>query len=233
VVYQKGRFLTPVHTIQVQIPLDVPLGHHSFKVGVDYRFWDGQQWAEQQQVEWGFPAGPSLDQVLINYPPPRTFKVFISHSGADQDLVESVSDYVRRSGQVPYIAESPNNPDLGKSLWEEKIETALQSSNVILVLWTENSAPSQSVKYEIARATALGKRVIPAVSSRVETPEILRRLVYVRFDESNRIEAIKSILKSLLDYESEANRQHAAGVLAFLGLLAAVGIAGAALNSRT
>jgi hypothetical protein len=131
------------------------------------------------------------------------------------------------------LAESQANPDLGKRLWEEKIEKALQASNVVLVLWTQNAASSMAVSYEIDRARKLGKRIIPAVENSSSPPESLRDLVYVRFDQTNQIEALKTILRTLLDYESEVGQQQTQEFLGFLGLLAILGVAGAALSSKS
>ena len=231
-VYQPRQWIWPVSNIQIQLPLDVPPNHHGFRIGVEYRYWDGAQWVETGGVHWTHPLAPSLDQVLVNYPPQRNFKVFVSHSERDSTLSQTVVDYIVRCGQAPYVAESPQNPELGKKLWEEKIDAALQTSNVVLVLWTPNSASSAAVAYEIHRARQLGKRIIPAIQSPLEPPQELRGLVYVRFDFANQVEAIKAILTSLLDYEKEVNAQQGAGVLNFLALLAILGVAGAALSSR-
>jgi len=231
-VYQPGQWFWPVNNIQIQLPLDVPPNHHSFKFGVEYRYWNGSEWAEENGIQWTRPLGPSLDQVLVNYPPQRNFKVFVSHSERDFELTQVVADYIRRCGQIPYLAESSQNPELGKKLWEEKIDRALQTSNVVLVLWTVNSAQSSTVAYEIQKARHLGKRIIPAIQNMIEPPPSLTDLVYVKFDPSNHVEAIKTILTSLLDFEKEGNQQQGAGIMNFVALLAVLGVAGALLGSK-
>jgi hypothetical protein len=90
-----------------------------------------------------------------------------------------------------------------------------------------------AVSYEIDRARKLGKRIIPAVENSSSPPESLRDLVYVRFDQTNQIEALKTILRTLLDYESEVGQQQTQEFLGFLGLLAILGVAGAALSSKS
>src|SRR6267143_1153221 len=225
-------FLSPITNIQAEIPpFDVPKGHHSFKIGVDYRYWNGNQWVETFGIQWATPHASSLDQVLVDYPPARNFKNFIIHSEKDIAYARMTEDYIKRCGQTPYIAESPENPELGKKLWEEKIERALQTSNAVLLLWTQNCISSRSVQYELQRAKQLGKRIIPAIENNCNPPEAIKDLVYVRFDSTNP-EAIKTIVNSLLSYESEVNQQRNQQILGIIALLALGAAAGAALSSN-
>jgi len=180
----------------------------------------------------GRSTGPFLDQVLVNYPHPRNFKVFISHSEKDREFCDIVADYLKKCGQQPYIAESLDNPELGKRLWEEKIENAIKTSNAVLLLWTHDCASSQAVQYELRRAKELGKRIIPAIESGNNPPDSVKGLTYVKFDLSNQIEAIKTILRSLLDYESEVDQQRNQELLGFLALIGLGALAGAALSGK-
>ena len=225
VVYQPNQWLGPVHNVHAAVPIAASIGHHDFKVGVRYRYWQNGQWFDSAPVEWGEPLGPSLNQVLVTYPPSRNFQVFISHSENDRAFAEEIAEYIRRCGQVPYLAESPSNPDLGRKLWEEKIEGALRASSAVLVLWTSNSSSSKAVQYEIDRGAKLGKRLIPAIENGASPPEPLNHLVYTRFDYSQRHDALNAIIRSLLDNESEVNKQQsgqALGLLVLLGLGLAV-----------
>jgi len=234
IVYEPNQlpFHSPISNIQAEISPDVPIGHHGFRIGVEYRYWTGDQWVDKFGVEWAYATSPSLDQILVNYPPERNFKVFIVHSERDLAFVSMTADYVKRCGQVPYIAESSENPELGKKLWEEKIELALQTSSVILLLWTRNCVSSRSVQYELERARQLGKRIIPAIENNCAPPDAVKNLVYVRFDSTNNTEAIKTIVRSLLGYESEVNQQRNQQILGLIALLALGLGAGAALSSK-
>ncbi len=120
VVYNPNQFvlLNPIHNVIADVPLDVPIGHHAFKVDADYRFWTGYGWDHSSGIEYSAPLGPSLDQVLIKYPDPRNFRVFVSHSEEDRQSCDIVAEYLKRIGQVPYVAESLENPELGKRLWD-------------------------------------------------------------------------------------------------------------------
>lgn len=225
-VYQpgQGRIFNQIQNVQAEVSLDTEPRHHNYKIGVDYRYWNFNQWAERYGVEWAQPSGPALDQVLITYPPTRNFRVFVSHSEKDRELTDRIADYIRRCGQHPYIAESLENPDLGKKIWEEKINGAIQISNVVLVLWTQNSLMSQAVQYEIARAKTIGKRIIPAIESSLNPPDILRELVYTKFDYNDHVQATKAIIRSLLNYEAQAQpQQNQNSILGFLALLVLLG----------
>ncbi len=234
VVYQPNMLalFNPIQNVVADIPLDVSIGHHAFKVGVDYRYWTGYAWADRTGIEWGTPTGAFLDQVLINYPPARNFRVFISHSERDRQFCDIVADYLKRCGQMPYVAESLDNPELGKRLWEEKIENAVKTSNAVLLLWTQNCVSSQAVRYELRRAKELGKRIIPAVESDTNPPEEVKELAYVRFNNTNQIEATKTIVRSLLDFESEASQQRDQDLFGFIALIGLGVLAGAALTSK-
>jgi hypothetical protein len=234
VVYEPNlrALFNPIQNVVADIPLDVPIGHHAFKVGVDFRYWTQSGWADTYRTDWGTPIGALPDQVLIDYPPARNFRVFIIHSEADRDFCDDMSDYIKRSGQVPYIAESMDNLALGKKLWEEKIETAIRASNVVLLLWTQNCVSSQAVRYEISRAKQLGKRIIPAIENASESPEIVKGLVYARFDRSDVVGAARTIVRSLLDYEAEINQQQNQELVGLIALLGLAGLVGAALGSK-
>ena len=233
-VYQPNQFnlFNPIHNVLAEIPFEANMGHHEFRVGVNYRYWTGSQWMDGPAIEWGTPTGPSLNQVLINYPTPRNFRIFIVHSEKDGSFCESIADYIKRCGQVPYVAESQENLALGRKLWEEKIETALKASSAVLLLWTNNCTSSQAVRYELERAKQLGKRIIPAIENGSDLPEIVKDLVYARFNITDIVGAAKTIVRSLLDLESEVDQQQNQELIGLIALLGLAGIVGAALSSK-
>jgi len=100
----------------------------------------------------------------------------------------------------------------------------------MLVLWTRNSSSSQAVQYEINRATMIRKRIIPAVESSLTPPESLQDLVYVKFDYYDQVQAIKAVLRSLLNYEAET--QGPQDLNAIFGFLALLTLLGAASGSK-
>jgi hypothetical protein len=215
------------YTLPVKIPLDVEIGYHDFEIGADLREWEGNNWSGHGGVQWVKSLAAANDQIAIQYPLPRSFQVFVSHSEQDRSLADFVSDYIKRCGQKPYLAEAAVNPEVGRKLWEEKVKGAISNSNVVLVLWTVNSASSVAVRREIEMATQTNKLILPAIDEGTLLPAQFQDRVYVKFRAENRLDAVNTILQSLLNYEAEQKKgQEAAGAIA--GILALLVIAGIA-----
>jgi hypothetical protein len=219
-------FLTAFELPQFQmvcpVPLDVSPGHHKFKFGVELSLWAENQWNQVEGVQWAKNAKPVSDRVLIAYPPPRSYHVFISHSEADKELTQRLVDQVKRIGQQPYVAESPQNPEIGKRLFEEKITGAIQRANIMVLLWTAKSSMSPAIRYEINYARQLNRRILVALESGMSLPAELQGYVYAPLGYENQTEALRLISRSLLQYEAEFQEQqrNSQAFVAILALLA-------------
>ena len=223
--------LGQTYTLPVKIPLDVEIGYHDFAIGADLREWEGNNWSGYGGVQWVKPLEAANDQIAIQYLSPRGFQVFVSHSEKDRALADFVSDYIKRCGQMPYLAESTDNPEVGRKLWEEKIKSAMSKSNIVLVLWTGNSISSIAVQKEVEMANQMNKLILPVVDEGTPFPTQFLGRVYVKFRVKNRLDAVKIILQSLLNYEAEQRKgQEAVGAIA--EILALLIIGGTASGKR-
>jgi hypothetical protein len=197
----------PQFQIAYTVPPDIKPGHYKFRFGVEFSYLDDNEWRDVKEVQWAKNPRPISDRVLVTYPQSRAFSVFVSHSEVDRDLTMRVEDYIRRIGQQPYLAESPQNPDIGKLLFEEKINQAVQRANVVVLLWTGKSAMSNAVRYEINYGRKLGKRILVVLERGIAMPQELQGTVYATIDYGNEDEALRLVTRSLLQYEAEFRKQ--------------------------
>ena len=86
-------------------------------------------------------------------------KIFISHSWRDKDHAESIAEHLRGHNEVwmDYRNLRPGDPI------QEVIDAALRDMDLVLVVWTENSAASDGVGQETDTSLRLGHRIIPCV----------------------------------------------------------------------
>jgi len=110
------------------------------------------------------------------------FKVFISYSHKDRDIVNSLYSVLKQSGINVYAAIF--YPEPGKQI-SQKILEEMKSSDCVLLLLTHDSVMSQWVLNEIGMAKALDRLIIPVVEKNVEIPNILAGLEYIKFDKNN------------------------------------------------
>jgi hypothetical protein len=113
-------------------------------------------------------------------------KVFISYVNANRDLAKKVSVSLKRAGFTVWDSEEEVFPG---DNWAEKIARALEEADAMVVILTEESVNSRTVRREIDYA--LGKktfkdRLIPVFVGSPESlfeeniPWILRRLKIIK-----------------------------------------------------
>src|SRR6185436_10063851 len=113
-------------------------------------------------------------------------KVFVSYANANRELAKKVSESLRHAGFTVWDAEEEVLPG---DNWAEKIARALEEADAMVVILTQESLHSRSVRWEIDYA--LGKktfkhRLIPVFVGSPETlpeeniPWILRRLKIIK-----------------------------------------------------
>ncbi|MDG4551869.1 MAG: toll/interleukin-1 receptor domain-containing protein [Candidatus Contendobacter sp.] len=111
-------------------------------------------------------------------------KIFISYNHQDKEFVRRLSSDLRKGGFSVWLDE---DVIFAGEIWADKIADALDHSDVILVVLSENSSNSNFQSSEIAYALASqrknpAKRVIPIVINRkAELPFFLKDIVYADF----------------------------------------------------
>jgi hypothetical protein len=97
-------------------------------------------------------------------------QVFISHASADQQLAEDLATELQKAGINAWDAYRSLFPG---DNWALEIGKALEASDVMLVLLTQNSHRSQTIKRDVQYALTSGNyrgRVLPILIDFVPLP---------------------------------------------------------------
>jgi hypothetical protein len=163
--------------------------------------------------------------------------VFFSHSSLDAEWVARVAAQATGAGVDLYLAEHDVNPG---ELLSDKVTTAIERSDVVIVLLSKNSLTSVYVQQEIGVAHHARKLVIPILMNDVAESSlgILNGVEYIYLDPStphDGLERLSMALSKLIDHQrqqlesqaklqaEEAKRKQdmivAGGVLLLIGLM--------------
>ncbi len=144
------------------------------------------------------------------------FKVFISYSTKDLPIINHVKSILEGSSIEVFIAEYSIKP--GEAL-PVKIKTAIQSCDLFLLMWSNNSRESEWVSQEIGIATSGSKNIIPVVlEPNLHLPGFISHLKYLPVHKNP--EVAMSWLRDNL-FQKAAEKERNDGLL-WLGLGAAV-----------
>lgn len=121
-------------------------------------------------------------------------KVFISHSRHDNEIVKIVGTEIRDKGHNPFLAEKA----ISSERMEEKLFGNISSSNIVLVLWTENVAEKRETRdmvlWEIILGRYLDKRIIVFVDKKLKASPVIDQLVvYNPLNFENKTEIKKAV----------------------------------------
>jgi hypothetical protein len=148
--------------------------------------------------------------------------VFLSHTEADRELVQKVSDHARPLEVSTYAYEE--DPQAGSPL-ALKLEGRIRSADAVIVLLTKKSQHRPSVHTEIGLARAFGKPIIPVIEVGVDPLQFvfLQGLEWITLDLDHAEEALLSIQHSLarLKHLAQANANKLLGA-AILLVVAAI-----------
>lgn len=89
-------------------------------------------------------------------------KIFVSYSERDTPLVDLALLHLQNRGLLPAsaIERVGHQASLSAGDLRGATKQAIESSDVVVVLWTKAAAESKWVNYEIGMADALGKRLV-------------------------------------------------------------------------
>ena len=147
-----------------------------------------------------------------------TYKVFLSHSSTDKAWIEWIAANTRAIGVDVYLYE--HDPQPGTYI-ASKIQQAIQGSDALLVLLTQNSQFSPYVQQEIGFAQASKKLIIPLVQSGIQPQSLamLQGREYIPFDPYNNPQETVSKLLTYLDGLHSAKKKSNDQAILILGLL--------------
>jgi len=144
------------------------------------------------------------------------YRVFISHSTEDLDIVKMMANRLEAIGLEVFIAEL--SPEPGKPLPEKVVEN-IRAADCVVVLLTPSGMKSVWVQQEIGIAQSFRKLTIPIVESGVSVTGLLEGIEYVSLDRNNVNAAIEVLAKFVRRAESEKTATFSTGQTAkVLGL---------------
>jgi len=108
-----------------------------------------------------------------------SYNVFISHAKKDADLASDLAQRLREAGQQVITVE---NLAPGED-WVTGANRALESSDEVIALLTDNSVASPWVMQEVGAAVSLRKHITPVVVGSPEVPKILKQYQYLKYSD--------------------------------------------------
>jgi len=150
------------------------------------------------------------------------YKIFLSHSSADERWVKWIATNARSVGIEVYLYQY--DPQPGTPL-DQKIPLRIQECDALVVFITANARYSQMVHQEIGIAKGKQKLIIPLVQPGVpsEALGMLQGREYVPFDFQNPQQGLGTLLQYLQNLKQLKEKQQLA--LAVLGLGAIIALA--------
>jgi hypothetical protein len=124
-----------LHELQIEItPTPLYLkATNQFDVKARYRIIDaGRVGSPQLEIH------PSQSYIIIREPKTHVGRVFISlKQPQDLDLGRRMAIMARRAGLIPFLKD--DNQHISEDIWKDTIEPALRSSDICIVIWTDNT----------------------------------------------------------------------------------------------
>ena len=138
----------------------------------------------------------------------RKTAVFISYSRKDVAFADRLETALKARGFEPLI---DRTEIYAFEDWWKRIEALISRADTIVFVLSPDAVVSQVSLREVTYAASLNKRFAPIVCRRVEdsaTPEALRRLNFIFFDDPNAFEASADKLAEALQTDIGWIRQH-------------------------
>jgi hypothetical protein len=135
-------------------------------------------------------------------------KIFISYSRKDMAFADRLDAALKARGFEPLIDRSEI---YAFEDWWKRIEALVGRADSVVFVLSPDAVTSDVALKEVAHAVALNKRIAPIVCRRVEdgtTPEALRRLNFIFFDDPDCFEASADQLAEALATDIGWIRQH-------------------------
>lgn len=155
------------------------------------------------------------------------YKVFISHSTRDQQLVIMLANLLTKFDMEVSVAEWYLTP--GQRL-DKKVFGEIDKSNCVVVLLTKKGIRSNWVQHEMGYAMKSKKPLIPIVEKGVKTRELgsLQGKEYIEYDPRKPQQALVKASTYVKSFKLKKEEQEKAllvtgGIVAFLLLLMLAG----------
>jgi hypothetical protein len=124
-------------------------------------------------------------------------RVFISHSGKNDELAADVRSWLKADGHDVFLDYDRQDGIEGGDLWEERLYERLRGADAIVCLITSDYVTSRWCFGEIVAAKTLGSRIVPlAIAENVRHP-LLDGLQHVAYHDAQAREHIYGILREI------------------------------------
>jgi TIR domain len=139
-------------------------------------------------------------------------QVFLSHSTHDLVWAERLKASIEGMGVPVYLAEQDVRPGMNLA---EKVTQAIDASEVVVVLISDNSVSASYVNHEIGCALKAKKVIIPLVQPGIESDKLgmLQGVEYIPFDFAHPHEGLARLrmaLQRLVQEQAAKKQQQAA-----------------------
>lgn len=128
--------------------------------------------------------------------------IFFSYSRDNSEFALKLAKSLREAGAKVWLDQLDIKPG---NRWDESVESALKSSNTLLVVLSESSVKSDNVLDEVSYALEENKKVVPVLMENCDIPFRLRRLQYASFTEGHK-KGIDSLIIALKLDDNVANK---------------------------
>jgi tetratricopeptide (TPR) repeat protein len=135
-------------------------------------------------------------------------KIFISYSRKDVAFADRIEAALKARGFEPLIDRSEI---YAFEDWWKRIEALISRADTVVFVLSPDAVASDVALKEVAYAASLNKRFAPIVCQRVAdaaTPEVLRRLNFIFFDDAAHFEPSADRLAEALQTDIDWIRQH-------------------------
>src|SRR3984893_17324819 len=135
-------------------------------------------------------------------------RIFISYSRKDMAFADRLDAALKARGFEPLI---DREEIYAFENWEERLQALIIRSDTVVFVISPDAVTSPEALKEVKYAASLNKRFAPIVCRRVEdsaTPEALRRLNFIFFEDPARFEASADQLAEALKTDIGWIRKH-------------------------
>src|SRR5574339_15247 len=126
--------------------------------------------------------------------------IFISYSSKDIQIAEKIENHLQKNQFSVWRDKRKIETD-----WSREIASSLSKSDIILLIWSENSCKSEWVKNEWLTARALGKPIqLVAISALEKLPKPLANLDAIVFQDKDDEDIDSNITQNIEDKLKES-----------------------------
>jgi hypothetical protein len=160
--------------IDLPIPQDIALGEYELRFGIEGQYLGQGGISNLSAIQW---AEPFALQVKC---PRNGYKLFLSHSVKDLNLVRQVEKQLDADGIEVFIAEDISTPG---AILNEKFQALIRGAHFFLALLTENGARSEWVATEVNYAHQINKPMLVLKEREAQVGSLSREWVeFSRYD---------------------------------------------------